>query len=66
VIPGTHRLARRHRGCRRSDRRNAGYVMFMLAISMVVLFSACAFALDLGSFYARASRIQRSEGAALQ
>jgi hypothetical protein len=45
-------------------RREGGYVMFMLAITMIVLFTACAFAVDLGSFYARASRIQRAADAA--
>ncbi|MEO5840065.1 MAG: Tad domain-containing protein [Acidimicrobiales bacterium] len=38
--------------------------MFMLALTMIMLFTACAFAVDLGSFYARASRIQRAADSA--
>jgi hypothetical protein len=36
----------------------------MLALTMIVLFTACAFAVDLGSWYARASRIQRAADSA--
>ena len=66
MIPARQRRVYRNGRIRtvREDRRDAGYVMFMLAITMIVLFTACAFAVDLGSFYARASRIQRASDAA--
>jgi hypothetical protein len=41
-----------------------GYVMWMTAITMMLLLTASAFAVDLGSIYARASRVQRAADAA--
>ena len=66
MIPAKQRRVYRNGRIRTvpEGRRDAGYVMFMLAITMIVLFTACAFAVDLGSFYARASRIQRAADAA--
>lgn len=70
MIPTTERVAKRRRADiarRREDngsRRDAGYIIWMLALTMILLFTACAFAVDLGSWYARASRIQRAADSA--
>jgi hypothetical protein len=71
VIPTKERRAARRRAelARRRaghQRRDAGYIIWMIALTMIVLWTACAFAIDLGSWYARASRIQRvADSAAL-
>jgi hypothetical protein len=46
------------------SRSQRGYILWMSAFTMTLLLTASAFAVDLGSLYARASRIQRAADAA--
>ena len=56
---------RRHADRTRGDesRHERGYVLWMTAFTMTLLLTASSFAVDLGSLYARASRIQRAADA---
>lgn len=52
------------RASRRRSRREQGYILVWTALLLVVLMLMAAFSVDLGSFYSRASQVQRAADAA--
>ena len=54
----------RHRRSRRRIGRDEGYVLALTALMMLPILAFTGFAVDLGSWYARASQIQRAADAA--